>query len=477
MKINEESGKQHKPDRENLHARRAAWHDMAEDITKNGFAAQSQHGADMTSHSASHSCCSGCDRDDVENLPLTDLPDALAKMTSLVEPISQSEHLPLGQCLGRVLAQDVSSQIPLPVDNNSAVDGYAVRLSAFEGQAPYSLPVGGRVAAGDDAGKIAPDSVCIRILTGAPAPDWTDAIIMQEDTQLSEDGSTATFSQKPYQHANIRFRGEDVPKGSVIIEAGAKIDTRHIAIAASSGLAKLKVTRPIKVALLATGSELNQPGTDLPPGGIYDSNTPMLIALLSQPHIQLTLHRPVKDDFETIRSSIASLAQDHDLLLTSGGMSVSDEDYIRRAIMAEAGFFEVKKVRLKPGKPLGFGLVKNCIFVGLPGNPFAALVGFLLFAQSAIAHLAGLTERPEPLLGAADFETEKGGKRLEFIPVRLAGYDESGRPKLEKIGKGGSARLRPLIHADGLAALPISDTGIRRGDLLSYYPFHSAFEL
>lgn len=432
----------------------------------------------MSNH-APHSCCSACDREDedVEKLPLTDLTEALARMEALAEPVNETESLPLGKALGRILAEDVKSAIPLPVSNNSAVDGYAVRLSAMQGEAPFTLPITGRVAAGENPEKIAPDSVCIRILTGASLPDWADAVIMQEDTTLSEDGSKASFPFIPEQNANIRFSGEDVPKGSIIIEKGAKIDTRHIAIAAASGLAELTVTRPIRVALLATGSELNQPGAPLPPGGIYDSNTPMLVAMLSQPHIELTLHRPVKDDFETIQTSIASLAESHDLLLTSGGMSVSDEDYIRRAVAAEAGNFEVKKIRLKPGKPLGFGRIKDCIFVGLPGNPYAALVGYLLFAQAALARIGGMQTRPQPLKGQAAFSTAKGGKRLEFVPVRIIGDSDEGLPKLEKIGRGGSARLRPLINADGLAALPIAEEGVKEADLLDFYPFHSAFEL
>ncbi|MCV6546117.1 MAG: molybdopterin molybdotransferase MoeA [Cohaesibacter sp.] len=429
------------------------------------------------SNQSTHSCCSACDREDVEKLPLTDLSEALDRMAALVAPISESQTISLGKALGRILADDVKSAIPLPVSNNSAVDGYAVRLEAMQGQAPFTLSITGRVAAGDDPSKISENSQCIRILTGASVPDWADAVIMQEDTDLSEDGKTATFELRPEQNANIRFAGEDVAKGSVIIEKGAKIDTRHIAIAAASGLGELIAVRPIRVALLATGSELNQPGNPLPPGGIYDSNTPMLVALLSQPHIELTLHRPVKDDLATIQSSIALLAANHDLLLTSGGMSVSDEDYIRRAVAAEAGNFEVKKIRLKPGKPLGFGRIKDCIFIGLPGNPYAALVGYLLFAQSALAHIGGIEKRPQPLKAQAAFTTEKGGKRLEFVPVRITGYSPDGLPQLEKIGRGGSARLRPLINADGLAALPIAEQGVKEADLLDFYPFHSAFEL
>lgn len=426
---------------------------------------------------ASHSCCSACDREDVEKLPLTDLSEALERMGDLVEAIHDTQSLPLGKSLGHVLAEDVKSRIPLPVSNNSAVDGYAVRMSAVPQSAPFTLPIGGRVAAGDDANKVDKNAVCIRILTGAALPDWADAVIMQEDTELSEDGCEATFSIVPNLHDNVRFRGEDVAEGAVIIEKGARIDTRHIAIAAASGLAELVVKRPVRVALLATGSELNQPGAELPPGGIYDSNTPMLTALLTRANVELTLHRTVQDDFETIRSAIAMLAEDHDLLMTSGGMSVSDEDYIRRAIAAEAGEFEVKKIRLKPGKPLGFGRVKDCIFVGLPGNPFAALVGFLLFGNTALDKLAGVDARAKPLQAVADFSTRKGGKRLEFVPVKISGYNEHGLPKLEKIGRGGSARLAPLIEADGLAALPIADEGVKPGDPLPYYEFHCAFEL
>ncbi len=427
--------------------------------------------------SAPHGCCSACDREDVETMPLTDLDEALERLQALVSPIEGTIELPLGKSLGHCLAEDVASRIPLPVSNNSAVDGYAVRLSAFPDKPPYSMPVGGRIAAGDDAQSVGQDAVCVRILTGASAPDWADAVIMQEDTELSEHDTVATFNHRPGQHANIRFRGEDVPQGSIIIEKGARIDTRHIAIAAASGLATFPVKRAIKVAMLTTGSELNQPGADLPPGGIYDSNTPMLTALLSRANIELTLHHVVKDDFETIRQAISDLSESHDLLMTSGGMSVSDEDHIRGAIRAEGGTFEVRKVRLKPGKPLGFGKVKDCIFIGLPGNPFAALVGFLLFGQAALDCLSGTKTKAKPLLGEASFSTAKGGKRLEFVPVRICGQGNSGLPQLEKIGKGGSARLKPLIDADGLAVLPINKDGVAIGDRLDFYEFHCAFEL
>ncbi len=386
----------------------------------------------MSNHSP-HSCCSACDREDVEKLPLTDLSEALERMANLVQPVTQTEKLSLGKALGRILAEDVKSAIPLPVSNNSAVDGYAVRLSAMQGEPPYSLPITGRVAAGDNPEKITPDSVCVRILTGASLPDWADAVIMQEDTTLSEDESQASFPFIPEQNANIRFSGEDVPKGSVIIEKGAKIDTRHIAIAAASGLAELTVTRPIRVALLATGSELNQPGAPLPPGGIYDSNTPMLVALLSQPHIDLTLHRPVKDDFETIQSSIASLAEDHDLLLTSGGMSVSDEDYIRRAVAAEAG------------QASWFWPDQGLYFRWPAWQPLCCTCGMFAFRTSSSGshwwngQSPATTERASRLFYS---------KRRQAAGIRSCSDRRRKRRRLAKAGKNRPRRLGPPTSID-----------------------------
>ncbi|PLW77329.1 molybdopterin molybdotransferase MoeA [Cohaesibacter celericrescens] len=435
----------------------------------------------LSSPPETQSCCSARHHAAGQDVPLIKVPEALDLLKVMVRPILEQQSRPLGKALGHVLAQALTSHVPLPINDNSAVDGYAIRLSALK-QAPLdhdmrSLPIAGRIAAGNDISHIPSDAVCVRILTGASVPVWADSIIMQEDTQLSEDGNFASFSELPTQGSNIRRQGEDVPQRSVIIEKGARIDTRHIAIAAASGNAQLPVVRPIRVALLATGSELNHPGADLPPGGIYDSNTPMLTALLSRANIDLTIHHMVQDKFETIRDTLSHLAENNDLLVTSGGMSVSDEDYIHRAITAISGTFEVHKLRLKPGKPLGFGKVKNCVFIGLPGNPFAALVGFLLFGTAALDALAGISSKPAPMQGEADFTTPNGGTRLEFVPVRISGTSENGLPKLDKIGRGGSARLRPLIEADGLAALPIANQGIAKGDRLDFYEFHCAFEL
>ena len=338
-------------------------------------------------------CYSACDAERVETLPLTDLPEALATIADFITPIRETQVLSLSEALGHILAEPATSPIPLPVNNNSAVDGYAVKRAALKDG--LSLPIGGRIAAGDDAAQVPASSVCARILTGAMVPDWADAVIMQEETKVSEDGTIASFTALPKDGANIRRQGEDVAQGSQILAKGTEIDARHIALAAASGLAQLPVLRPIRVALLATGSELNRPGNPLPPGGIYDSNTPMVAAMLHRPSVSLTIHHTLADDYDTIRRTLAALAQNHDLLLTSGGMSVSDEDHIRRAIAAEGGTFKVQKMRIKPGKPLGFGKVKDCVFVGLPGNPFAAYMGVLLFANAALAALAGRPAEPQ----------------------------------------------------------------------------------
>ncbi|WP_350333561.1 molybdopterin molybdotransferase MoeA [Coralliovum pocilloporae] len=423
------------------------------------------------------SCCSACDRDPVEGLPLTPLDEAIERIEALVSVIEGTETLPLTQAAGRIQATDLTSPMPLPLWDNSAVDGYAVRMADLTGDGPHVLPVVGRVAAGDDAGQVIEARAAVRIFTGAPMPSWADAVVMQEDCSLSECGAEVSFSDAPPTHAHIRFRGEDVPQGSVIIRKGTRLDARHIALASSVGTRHVDVIRPVRVAILATGAELAEPGQALSPGAIYDSNTPMLAALLDQPHISLTVHRTVTDDFEVIRQAVRQLAADHDLLLTSGGMSVGEEDYIRRVVETEGCELDVKKVAMKPGKPLGFGRLGRCLFIGLPGNPFAALTGFLLFARPAIADLCGMNRSDHLLQGRAAFSTRHGGKRIEFVPARISGFAKDGLPRLEKLGKGGSARLNPLIDADGLAALPIGNEGIKEGARLAFYPFHAVFGL
>ena len=413
--------------------------------------------------------------------PLSAVSDALMQVTSHARPISKAISLTLAECKGMIIAEDVTSPIALPVGDNSAVDGYGVRLDALaantDAQGVTTLTVAGRIAAGDGPLSVPEESTCLRALTGSMLPNWVDAIVMQEDVTLSDEGRTASFTISPKPGAHIRRRGEDVAQGSVILRQGQRVDARHIALAAAAGVATLPVVRPIRVALLATGSELNAPGAPLPPGGIYDSNTPMLMALLDRPDVIVSQHRTLKDDPDTIRDSIDALSKDHDLLVTSGGMSVSDEDHIRPAIKALGGHFVVHKVKMKPGKPLGVGQIGSCLFIGLPGNPFAAMVGWQLFGNQALSCLAGAKAPTAPLTGEAAFSTSKGRSRQEFIPVRIAGKTASGLPTLERLGVGSSAHLQPLLEADGLASLSISEHGIEQGEKLTFYRFRADLPL
>jgi molybdopterin molybdotransferase len=398
----------------------------------------------------------------------TSFETALTRVLGLVSGPLPAEHEILTYSVGRVLAEDVEARLNLPSFDQSAMDGYAVRCADLTVGA--WLPVTGRTAAGEPPGVLAATGAH-RILTGASLPFGADAVIPQEDVERF--GEMIRISAVPAPGTNVRRRGEDILAGDDLIAAGTKLDWRHIAILASQGLAGIRVRRKPVVGLVSSGRELRGPGEGLGAGQIHDSNMPMLAGLLSAWGAKV---RPVSvdDDPAAMKAALARSAAEADVVLTTAGISVGDEDHVRDALAALGGDLAVLKVAMKPGKPLAAGRLGNALFVGLPGNPQAALAGAVGFVRPLLARLAGLPD-PAAIAARAAFSVRGKPGRAEFVAVRLV--QRGACLWAERAGPDGSGRLAPLLRASALAFVPGGRSELVAGHLLRVYPFTSTLDL
>lgn len=396
---------------------------------------------------------------------------AQARAADIVERPVEAETVALASLSGRVSATDVASPTPLPPFDHSAMDGYAL------GSLDLEHRVLARLAAGAAGMRVAlKPGEAARVMTGAPLPPGTVAVAMQERVRRTED--RIVLGTAPEAGANIRRQGEDVGVGDVIVPAGVRLDARHVAILAAAGVTEAPVRRRVVVGLMSTGDELVRPGRPIGPGLIHDANRPMLAALLAQPAIELVDLGTAPDDRTALGHLVAEAASRCDMLVTSGATSVGEEDHLAAAVLGAGGTLELAKVAMKPGKPVLAGRVGRAALIGLPGNPFAALVAWLLVGRIALERLAGLAPKPlAPLSAVAAFSQRGPAGRIEFAPARVVGTDAGGLPKVEKLGRGGSARLAPLIAADGLAVIPAGVDEVRQGDRIGFLPFEAAAEL
>ncbi|HVI29352.1 gephyrin-like molybdotransferase Glp [Hansschlegelia sp.] len=396
---------------------------------------------------------------------------AQERAAALIAGPVASELGALGGLRGRISAEDVVSPTPLPPFDHSAMDGYAVASLGLE------HVVRSRLAAGASG---APEALrpgeAARIFTGAPLPPGAVAVVMQE--RALRDGDRIRLEFQPEIGANIRRRGEDVAAGDVIVPAGVRLDARHLAILASAGVEAVAVRRPVVIGLMSTGDELLRPGEPLRPGRIHDANRPMLAAMLARPSHEVVDLGVAPDDRQALTKLLLDAAERCDAIVTSGATSVGEEDHLAAAVSAAGGRLDLARVALKPGKPVVVGNVGRAVLIGLPGNPFAALVAHMLIGRAALERLAGLSPRPlRPLPAVAAFGQRGPGARTEFAPAALLGADARGVLRVEKLGRGGSARLAPLIAADGLAVIPAGRDEIRPGDPIGFLPFEAALQL
>jgi molybdopterin molybdotransferase len=404
--------------------------------------------------------------------PLLSIDAARATIIAGLRAIDGEESLPLAQSRGRVLARDLVSPRALPVFDHSAMDGYALALSP----AVESYRLVGRIAAGAPSGAALKPGEAVRIFTGAPLPSGADAVAMQENVVAS--GADVRLTRDVIAGDNIRHAGEDVALGAPLVAAGVVIDARHIGLAAAVGMSTLPVRRKLRVALVSTGDELVDVGGTLAPGLIYDCNRPMLAAALERPALEIQDFGVLPDNRAAITAFFAKAAPKFDLVITTGGASVGDEDHLAAALAAAGGSIDVARVAIRPGKPFTHGRIGAASVAILPGNPFAAFVAALLFVRPMVERALGLPVPAfAPLPARAGFSQTRPRDRVEFMPARVISRGENGAPVIDRLGRGGSARLHPLIAADGLAVVAPGDAPLCVGDTVGYLPFGAAFSL
>ncbi|WP_149590012.1 molybdopterin molybdotransferase MoeA [Tabrizicola flagellatus] len=386
--------------------------------------------------------------------PTLSVDAARLRAVAVAAPVAETEILPLDLACGRVLAGPVVAASALPPFDNSAMDGYALRLSDLAGAGPWELPVTRRIAAGDRASGPPDPGTAVRIFTGAPIPAGADAVVMQENVTRS--GDRITLTARPRSGQNIRRRGEDLARGAQALAAGVGLTPPRLALLAGCGVPQVAVRRRVRVAILSTGDELAEPGRLLAPGQIYNSNRVMLRATLARlPWAETTDLGILRDDPQAIRAAIRQAALTHDVVISSGGVSAGEADHILDALRAEAAELDVLKVAIRPGKPLTVGRLGGALYFGLPGNPYAAAITFAQIARPALRKVAGLTEAPDAWLPAvAGFTYHRTTGRREYVPVTWASRDTLGRPVLERLGHGASASLSPIACAMGIAVIP-----------------------
>ncbi|MBV8500587.1 MAG: molybdopterin molybdotransferase MoeA [Paucibacter sp.] len=384
--------------------------------------------------------------------------EALARLLAAVQPLGRHEELSTFEALGRVLAAEVISGLDVPPADNTAMDGYALRAA----DAHLLLPVSQRIPAGVVGAPLLPGTAA-RIFTGAQIPAGADAVVMQELCELEGEAVRVKAQVKTGQH--IRRRGEDVRNGSTVLAAGHKLDAAALGMAASVGAATLTVAKALRVALFSTGDELVMPGEPLKPGAIYNSNRYTLRGLLQSLGCEVVDLGIVPDRLDATRAALRDAAAQADLIITSGGVSVGEEDHLRAAVQAE-GQLELWQIALKPGKPLAYGRVRDTHFIGLPGNPVSSFVTFLMLVRPVILRLLGATAvEPHRYTLRADFSWPKPDKRREFLRARL-----NAAGGLELFPNQGSGVLTSAVWGDGLVTNP-PGRAIAAGDTVEFIPF------
>ena len=408
--------------------------------------------------------------------PLMPLDEALACLLAQIQPIGRTEHLATFDADGRVLAEDVVSALEVPAFDNSSMDGYAV-CTADLTQPGVVLRVTQRIPAGH-MGQPLGRGEAARIFTGAPVPPGADAVVMQEDTEtLPAEGDVpqVRVQMVPQPGQWIRRSGEDVQKGATVLRAGTRLGPAELGLAASLGLAHLTVAARPRVALFSTGDELVMPGDvppeAMPPGAIYNSNRFFLKALLHRMGCEVSDLGIVPDQREATVAALNTAADHHELILTSGGVSVGEEDHVKPAVQ-QLGQLDLWQISMKPGKPLAYGQVRrssqsgHAHFVGLPGNPVSSFVTFLLMVRPLLLQLQGAQPQAlKPWRLPAHFDLPKGDKRREFLRAR-----RNAEGGVVLFPNQSSGVLTSVVWGEGLVDNP-AGRSIARGDLVDFIPF------
>jgi molybdopterin molybdotransferase len=393
------------------------------------------------------------------------LSEALDKIRQRVRPVLACERLPIRDCLGRVNNEAVKSPHNVPPLPNSAMDGYAIAIASLEQDVITDLEdIGTAYAGAPFEGSCGPGQ-CVRIMTGALIPDGADAVIMQEQAEQSDSGKVRIDAQHRVGE-NIRQAGEDVQQGETVIEAGARLSPADLGVLASLGLAQLQVKRKPVVAFFSTGDELVAVGEPLEPGKIHDSNRYSLHGMLSTMAVDIIDLGVVRDDPDSMREVLTRASTQADLIISTGGVSVGEADFIKPAL-EELGTTEFWKIAIKPGGPLTFGQIDASIFMGLPGNPVAVMVTFSQFVVPAIHALAGANpHRPALFRARAQDKMRKKPGRYEF-QRGIASMDENNEWQVARTGQQGSGILTSMSRANCFIVLPDDNAGVEPGDQVS----------
>lgn len=392
--------------------------------------------------------------------------DALQKLLDAAVPVSEVRWLPTMTAAGRVLAAEQLSNVNVPPLDNSAMDGYAVRAADIP-QAGTLLPVSQRIPAGAVGTPLQPGTAA-RIFTGAPVPAGADAVVMQERCEHGGEGRVI-FQHVPKAGDNIRRAGEDVARGARILTPGTRLGPAQLAFAASVGLAEVPVFRRLRVATFFTGDELRMPGEPLPEGAIYNSNRFAIVTLLERLGCEVKDLGLVADSLEATRAALREAAAGADLVITSGGVSVGEEDHVKPAVEAE-GRLDMWQIAIKPGKPLAFGEITSgsnrAAFIGLPGNPVSAFVTFLMLVRPFILRSQGVAEVvPRAYRLPAASEWKKADKRREFLRASL-----TADGAVDLYAHQGAGVMASVVHADGLIDNPPGQL-IVPGETVRFLPF------
>ena len=413
----------------------------------------------MTAHS-------GCGCDAVEQQPLAPYEEAIETLLAQAQVVTETEQLPLNEALGRILAEDIVSDIDVPPADNSAMDGYAIQFKDVNRDGESRLKISQRIAAGE-VGQTLEAGTAARIFTGAIIPAVADAVIMQEQTSV--EGDDLVFSCAVNRGQNIRRAGEDIKKQQTVIAAGTYLRAQELGLAASVGKSHVKVKRKVRVGIFFTGDELIEPGHPLPPGKIYDSNRYTLNGLLNGMQCEIIDLGIVGDTLEQTKQAILDACAQADLVITSGGVSVGEEDHVKNAI-EQLGELRMWKLNIKPGKPLALGLVNGASFIGLPGNPVSVFATFSLMVSPFLKKMQGRKDLlPQAMTVTSAFTWGKPDKRREFARARLM-TSADGHAQVDIYPSQSSGVLMSTSWADGLVVIP-ENTPVLPGDQVAYIPF------